>query len=283
MTNPMVSVCIPTYRGASVLADTINSVLSQTYPHFELVIVNDNSPDNTDDIVASYNDPRIRYARNETNLGPQENWNKCLELAQGKYFKLLPHDDLLEADCLEKQVSLLEEDTAKEIALVFGSRAILDPQGRVFMTRGLPRTKPGRIDKHALIQRCIRAGTNLIGEPGNGLFRRELVSKVGGYDATYPYLVDLDYWFRVLLHGDAFYTSKRSSSFRVTQSSWSVAIGGKQYSNFKGFVEKYYSDKKFGITKLDKMIGFVKAKINTVTRGLIYHYLFRKSHGTSKY
>ena len=107
MTNPMVSVCIPTYRGASVLADTINSVLSQTYPHFELVIVNDNSPDNTDDIVASYNDPRIRYARNETNLGPQENWNKCLELAQGKYFKLLPDDGLLEADRLEKRVSLL--------------------------------------------------------------------------------------------------------------------------------------------------------------------------------
>ena len=125
MPNPLVSVCIPTYRGAAFLAATIDSVLHQSYPHFEVWILDDNSPDNTQEVVSRYADPRINYIRNTKNLGPEGNWNRCLELAQGKYFKLLPHDDLLASDCLEAQVAVLEEDSAGEIALVFGSRQIL--------------------------------------------------------------------------------------------------------------------------------------------------------------
>lgn len=274
MLNPLVSVCIPTYRGAAFLAAAIDSVLAQTYPHFELWILDDNSPDDTQAIVARYSDPRIRYMRNANNLGPEGNWNRCLELAQGKYFKLLPHDDLLAADCLEKQVSVLEADNVGEIAFVFGSRQIIDPQGRVLMTRGLPRAKSGRIERLGLIKRCVRAGANLIGEPGNGLFRRELIQTVGFYDATHPYLVDLDYWFRILLNGDAYYINKQTSSFRISPGSWSVAIGSKQYQDFRGFVDKFHADARFRITRPDRMIGLAKARLNTVARALIYHYLF---------
>jgi len=273
MTNPLVSVCIPTYRGAAFLPATIDSVLNQSYPNFEFWIVDDNSPDDTQAIISRYTDPRIRYLRNEQNLGPEGNWNKCLNLAQGQYFKLLPQDDLLESDCLQEQVSLLEADHAHEIALVFGSRGIIDPQGRTFMTRGLARTKPGRISGLALIKRCVRAGANLIGEPGNALFRREIIEKVGAYDATYPYVVDLDYWFRVLLHGDAYYTAKRISSFRVSLGSWSVAIGSKQYRDFKDFIEKCSADARFRISRTDRVFGFVNAGLNTMGRWFIYRFL----------
>ena len=167
MPNPLVSVCIPTYRGAAFLAAAIDSVLNQSYPDFEVWILDDNSPDDTQAVVARYSDPRVKYVRNAHNLGPEGNWNRCLELAQGKYFKLLPHDDLLADDCLEQQVAVLEKDTAKEIALVFGSREIIDPQGKVLMTRGLSGVKTGRIARLTLIKRCVHAGTNLIGEPGN--------------------------------------------------------------------------------------------------------------------
>ena len=124
------------------------------------------------------------------------------------------------------------------------------------------------------IKRCVRAGTNLVGEPGNSLFRRELIEKVGHYDATHPYLVDLDYWFRILSHGDAYYTAKRSSSFRVSAGSWSVAIGGKQYHDFKGFVAKFAADAKLGISSADKRMGFARAKLNTLGRALVYRSLF---------
>lgn len=274
MSPSLVSVCIPTYRGATFLAATIDSVLRQSYPHFELWIIDDNSPDNTQEVVSSFSDPRIKYIRNTQNLGPEGNWNKCFELAQGKYFKLLPHDDLLALNCLEAQVAILEEDSAGEIALVFGSREIIDPEGRVIMTRGLPGAKPGRIKSPALIKRTIRSGANLIGEPGNGLFRRSLVANTGLYDAKYPYLVDLDYWFRILMHGDAFYTATRTSSFRVCPGSWSVAIGNEQYRDYKGFINKFRADTRLKISRIDRMIGLTRAKINTLARLVIYRYLF---------
>jgi glycosyltransferase involved in cell wall biosynthesis len=274
MTNPLVSVCIPTYRGSDFLAAAIDSVLNQSYQHFEVWILDDNSPDDTEAVVSRYTDSRITYIRNAHNLGPEGNWNSGLELARGKYFKLLPHDDLLASDCLEKQVSVLEDDKAGEIALVFGSREIIDPEGRVLMTRGLPGTKAGRIEGLALIKRCIRAGTNLIGEPGNALFRLDLVKSVGLYDATHPYLVDLDYWFRILLHGDAHYIAARTSSFRLCPGSWSVAIGGKQYQDFKGFVDKFQADSRFRISRTDRAIGLARARLNTVARAFVYRYLF---------
>ena len=274
MTNPLVSVCIPTYKGAAFLAAAIDSVLHQTYPNFEIWVLDDNSPDNTRAVVENYSDSRVRYLRNTTNLGPEGNWNRCMEVAQGKYFKLLPHDDLLASDCLEKQVTVLEQDKAGDIALVFGSRNIIDPEGRTLMSRGLPRTKAGRIEGLMLVKRCVRAGTNQIGEPANGLFRTEIIKRVGSYDATYPYLVDLDYWFRILLHGAAHYTATHSSSFRVSAGSWSVAIGSRQYHDFKGFVDKFQADQRYGISRSDRAIGLAKARLNTVARAIFYRYLF---------
>lgn len=273
-TSPIVSICIPTYKGAEFLGATIDSVLNQTYEHFELWIVDDNSPDETQAIVSSYSDPRINYVRNSQNLGPEGNWNKCLDLAQGIYFKLLPHDDLLAPDCLEEQVKILENDVGCEITLVFGPRQIIDPSGRVLMRRGLSHAKTGRIDSLRLMKRCIRAGTNLIGEPGSGLFRRSLTRNIGKYDATFPYLVDLDYWFRILIQGDAYYSNKTTSSFRVCAGSWSVAIGSDQYRDFKGFVDKFRDDARYKISGLDRIMGLMRARFNTVARGLIYSYLF---------
>lgn len=88
---PCVSICVPTYRGAAYLANTIESVLAQTFTDFELVIIGDNSPDETRSVVARYSDPRIRYLKNQHNLGPEGNWNRCLQEARGRYFKLIPH------------------------------------------------------------------------------------------------------------------------------------------------------------------------------------------------
>ena len=78
MANPLVSVCIPTYKGAAFLGAALDSVLHQTYPHFEIWVLDDNSPDNTASVVANYSDSRVRYMRNPNNLGPEGNWNRCL-------------------------------------------------------------------------------------------------------------------------------------------------------------------------------------------------------------
>src|SRR5687767_10059373 len=140
-----VSVCIPSYRGAAHVAATIESVLAQTFSDFELLIVDDHSPDETALVVGRYRDNRIRFVRNERNVGPQGNWNRCLQLARGRYFKLLPQDDLLAPQCLARQVDVLEADRSQRLALVFSARTIIDANGRAIMTRGYPSRDGGPI------------------------------------------------------------------------------------------------------------------------------------------
>lgn len=270
---PLVSVCIPTYRGADTIRATLESVLQQDYPSLEVWVIDDQSPDNTAEIVKALDDPRVHYVRNERNLGAQGNWDRCLELASGKYYKLLPHDDLLEPGSLREQVAILEADTTEEIALVFGARRIIKPDGKELMVRGFSKNGPLRIKAEQAARSCVRAGSNLLGEPGNGLVRMSLARRIGSYDARYPYMVDLDFWFRALQFGDAYYTGTVSSSFRVVRSSWSVAIGHRQHGDFAGFVDKFLGSPELGLKRGDRAVGLLRARVNTYLRMLIYRFV----------
>lgn len=107
----LVSVAIPAYK-AKFLGEAINSVLNQSYKDFELIIVNDHSPEDIDSVVNSYNDNRIKYYVNEENIGgkdPVTNWNKCLSLAKGEYFSLLCDDDVYEPTFLEEMLRLADK------------------------------------------------------------------------------------------------------------------------------------------------------------------------------
>ena len=108
MIRPFVSVAMPAYK-SSFLRQAIDSVLRQTYDNFELIIVNDCSPEPIDDIVGSYHDDRIRYYVNEQNIGgkdPVANWNRCLSYAKGEFFALLCDDDLYSPTFLETLLKL---------------------------------------------------------------------------------------------------------------------------------------------------------------------------------
>jgi glycosyltransferase involved in cell wall biosynthesis len=101
--NPKYTIAIPAFKGAYLKA-CIDSVLAQTVHDYELLIVNDCSPDAIDALISIYSDSRIRYYKNETNAGAEHmvnNWSKCLSLARGDYFILLGDDDLLDSDYLE--------------------------------------------------------------------------------------------------------------------------------------------------------------------------------------
>jgi glycosyltransferase involved in cell wall biosynthesis len=236
--KPLVSVCIPTFKGAATLAAAIDSVLAQSFTDFELVVVDDGSPDGTADVVSGFSDPRLRYLRNANNLGPEGNWNRCLAEARGAYFKLLPHDDLLHRDCLRRQVAVLQADVAERIALVFSARDVLGPGGERLTTRCYPGGHEGVIAASEVMRRCVRRGTNLLGEPGAVLMRTQLTRLVGSFDATNPYVIDLDYWFRLLAHGDAYFCDETLCGFRVSAQSWSFRIGQSQGAEFVAFVRR---------------------------------------------
>lgn len=75
---PEVTIAIPTYNRASLLKEAIQSVLNQTYKDFELLICDNTSTDNTEGVVSTFSDPRIKYHKNKNNIGMMNNWNKCV-------------------------------------------------------------------------------------------------------------------------------------------------------------------------------------------------------------
>ena len=256
--------------GEEFIADTIQSVLDQSFQSFEIVVVDDCSTDQTESIVLKFSDDRIRYYKNETNLGPQGNWNRCLELVTGKYYKLLPHDDLLLTDCIQTQVDVFEHDQDMQIALVFGAKIVINSRGKRLLTRYTLGKRSCRISANRLINKCIRSGSNMIGEPGNGLIRANLIEQVGKYSDTYPYVIDLDYWFRVLLHGDAYYSAQITSCFRVSELAWSTKIGKKQYNDYVGMIQKYAGDDRYEINAFSKILGTVNSYLASFVRRVLY-------------
>ena len=105
--QPIVSICIPTYNGAKYLRECLDTVLSQTFTDFEVLLVDDQSSDETLSIAQEYaaKDTRIYVKQNEQNLGLVGNWNCCIELAQGEWIKFVFQDDLIAPECLEKMLA----------------------------------------------------------------------------------------------------------------------------------------------------------------------------------
>ncbi len=108
--NDMVSIITPSYNTGNYIGKTIESVLSQTYKNWEMIIVDDFSSDNTDEIVSSYKDSRIRYFKNKKNSGAAVSRNFALREAKGKWIAFLDSDDFWLPEKLEKQIAFMENN-----------------------------------------------------------------------------------------------------------------------------------------------------------------------------
>jgi len=130
-TNPRVTIGLPVYNGQNYLAQTMDSLLAQTFRDFELVITDNASTDRTEVICREYAaaDDRIRYHRNEENLGASANYNLVFELGRGDYFKWAAHDDLLAPTFLERCVEVL--DNNPDVVLAYTQAKAIDDKGDV--------------------------------------------------------------------------------------------------------------------------------------------------------
>ena len=250
LSRPYVTVTIPMYNNARFIAETINSVLSQTFTDFELLIYDDHSTDGSYDIAASLTDPRIKLFRNPENLGPEGNWNRAISKVRGKYVKLVCGDDILYPDCLEKQVAVFDDPVNAGVSLVSSQRTIIDPAGKTLIKK-VNFVDGGRKEPVDVIRKMVRMGTNIIGEPVCGLYPADLIAKISGYSAIVPYTIDLDFWIQMLKHGDLFVIDESLCAFRISDLSWSSRIGELRYQQFIEFMELAASDESHGVTDLD--------------------------------
>lgn len=110
LVNGLVSIIMPSWNTAKFIGETIQSVKNQTYTNWELLIVDDCSTDNTDEIVASFKDDRIRYFHNEKNSGAALTRNKALREAKGEWIAFLDSDDLWAPTKLEHQINFMKKN-----------------------------------------------------------------------------------------------------------------------------------------------------------------------------
>jgi len=209
---PKISVCIPTYNYAHYIPYAIQSILSQQFTDFELIIVDDCSRDNTEEVVGRFeHDKRVSFEKNERNLGLVANWNKCLSKAKGEYIKFVFADDLLASDqALGRMASILDSDPT--VSLVASARYLIDSESRV--TGLASHFPPDYIaDGADVISRCLKEDRNLIGEPTVVMFRR--ADGARGFDERYRQIVDQEMWFHLLEKGRFAFIAEPLASFRV--------------------------------------------------------------------
>ena len=147
--NELVSIIMPSYNTARYIAETIGSVLKQTYTNWELIIVDDCSSDNTDRAVEPFlEEKRIKYLKNEKNSGAAVSRNRALREAKGKWIAFLDSDDLWLPEKLEKQISFMEKN---DYHFTYTNYAEIDVEGN---RNGVTVTGPKKITKTGFFNYC---------------------------------------------------------------------------------------------------------------------------------
>jgi len=234
MTDPLVSILIPTYNGEAHLRAALRSARDQSYRNVEIVIGDDASTDRTPQIVAAAaaEDERIRVIRQETNGGGYDNLQSILEAARGEYVKYLLHDDVLVTDCVRELVRGIQATPGA--ALAFSRRSLIDENGKPVAGHEFSalRDRPGPIDGLELGTSVLETCTNVIGELSTALFRRDALTVETLWEPDgrrIDSLTDVKIWLELLAQGPAFYTPRVLSRFRMHpgQNSWKSWMGAR--------------------------------------------------------
>jgi glycosyltransferase involved in cell wall biosynthesis len=247
--SPFISICIPVFNGATYLSDSIESALEQTYPFFEVLIVDDNSMDNSYDIISKYShlDSRIHFYRNENRLGLVQNWNRCIELAKGEWIKFLFQDDLLEHDCLEKMIVSQQQSPNKEIVLFCKRDFIFESTIDKYYfelaknyNKGIWDIIPNKVHINPLdtINFIVKFPVhNVFGEPSSFLIHKSIFSNLGPFDDSLYHICDLEYWLRIGINYNMLLVPHTLVHFRLHKNSTS------NFNRREKWLERRYLDR----------------------------------------
>jgi glycosyltransferase involved in cell wall biosynthesis len=194
--NPMVSILMPVYNGRDYLRPAIDSLLNQTFKDFEIVLVNDGSTDDSQEIIDSYNDPRI-VPIIQKNQGVARSLNNGLKVARGKYIRRHDADDISTPDSIQKQVDFLE--THPDYVMVCNQQAFMTSNGRIARNYRLPQSKFfGSKSVRDLTLDDFKPDRASLVVHGTACYRRQEVLDMGCYRPEYIVSEDNDLWMRLL-------------------------------------------------------------------------------------
>lgn len=236
------TVAIPVYNRAELVREAVESALAQKLSEYEVLGIDNCSTDDTWDTLESFDDPRFRRLRNAENLGLFGNMNRCVDLAQGKYLRILCSDDRLPADCLREEIALMERHpnisllstrgiAVSETGSDLGSIAQFFPPG----------IYDGPTARLAWFSFFANYGYNPLNYPSGVLFRRSALIKTMSFDESLGAIADIDVFLRTLEHGDLAITN-RLGCFVMQhggQKGSKIYASGQHIDESRDLVEKY--------------------------------------------
>jgi len=202
---------VPCYRLGHLLRDCVESILAQTYEDFEILIMDDCSPDNTPEVAKSFSDPRVRHVRNEPNLGHLRNYNKGIGLARGKYVWLISADDYLRRPyVLARYVELMERNPQVGYAFC-PAVGVKEKQETGLIAYSRCEPQDCIMSGHVWLRRLIRG--NLV-VAAAGMVRRECYEQLGAFPLNMPWAGDWYLWCLFALHHDVAYFEEPMVCYR---------------------------------------------------------------------
>lgn len=206
---PLVSIAIPTYnRAEGYLRQTIEAALRQDYPEIEVIVADNCSSDNTEQVVRGFEDRRIRYFRHPENLGWLRNFNSCLEQARGAYFMLLPDDDLIDSDFVDS--CLKAAKYSSDIGIIRTGTRVIDGHGAVISES---RNLVGELSTLDLFLGWFHGKTSPY--LCSTLFSTGRLREIGGFEDTYKHFNDVAAHFRIAAQFSRIDIQDVKASYRI--------------------------------------------------------------------
>jgi len=216
--SPLISVVLPVYNAEPYLKLAIDSILKQSYEHFEFIIINDGSTDDSETIILSYTDSRIKYHKQE-NKGLGATLNVGLGLSRGKYIARQDQDDISHPERFQKQVYFLENNPN---VLLLGTRA------KVFKDDGTVMGYHNHATNSAVLKFDLLFDNPFV--HSSVMFRRSAIDSIGNYTVDRDLYEDFDLWSRFAEIGDVANLPEVLLDYRHHDKGMS-----KNFSNFKEF------------------------------------------------
>ncbi len=207
-----VTIAIPTFNRASWLKDCINSALSQTYHHLEVLVLDNNSTDHTSEVLSEFRDPRLRVVRHNKNIGLLPNWNACLDEARGNYIVFLPDDDRIPPWMLERFIALAKSEP--QISMVMGlSQLYIAAEAKTWCPPTNPELSTGVYEGIDILTEFFR--DRMVTTMCSIMIRTEALRARGGFPIDVPYAADMVAFSLVLLTGRAGFVNECCGTFCV--------------------------------------------------------------------
>lgn len=222
---PVVSILIPTYNRPEYLKIALESAINQTYPSIEIIIGDDSTDNQTENLVKEYINKfeNIKYYHNKENLGQFENDLKLVNLASGEYINFLMDDDVFEKNKIEVMMKYFVEDSEGTLSIVSSNRKLIDKDGN-FISNFISNDNylyftDFKCDGMKTAEVMCKLNWNLIGEPTTPLFRKSKLTESFGVYNNRRFIcnVDMASWYTLLKNGDCIILSEPLSSFRIHQ------------------------------------------------------------------